>query len=337
MSRTRFKALMAMLHVVNPANEDKSHKLRKVESFINDFKSRCLALYQPRQNLAIDERMVKSRHRSGIRQYIKDKPTRWGIKLWVLADSSNGYTVDFNVYIGKAAGQRIGEFGLGYDVVMRLMRPFLHQGYHLYVDNFYTSLPLFKDLFAQGVPATGTISEKRRGFPDALKKDVPWVPPKKIRGAMRWVRDPPCLVLQWVDSKVVSLLSTIESANDYGFVDRKRKEVNVWAIREVKQPKVIANYNKYMNGVNIENELWLADVRFGGTNVTILQMKGLEDNQVHQNRTGRIHRIGDQFIFEQMVKTIVRRTRHHKLSFIIDGFGTEARPRAEFTSVYSPE
>ena len=93
----------------------------------------------------------------------------------------------------------------------------------------------------------------------------------------------------------------------------------------------------FLAGVNIENELWLADVRFGGTNVSILQMKGLEDNQVHQNRTGRIRGIGDQFIFEQMVKTIVRRTRHHKLSFIIDGFGTEARPRAEFTSVYSPE
>ena len=92
--------------------------------------------------------MVKSHHRSGIRQYIKDKPTRWGINLWVLADSSNGYTVDFNVYIGKSAGQRISEFGLGYDVVMRTMRPFLHQGYHLYVDNFYTSFPLFKDLFA---------------------------------------------------------------------------------------------------------------------------------------------------------------------------------------------
>ena len=72
---------------------------------MNYFKSRCLDLYQPRQNLAVDERMVKSRHRSGIRQFIKDKPTKWGIKLWVLADSSNGYTVDFNVYIGKAAGQ----------------------------------------------------------------------------------------------------------------------------------------------------------------------------------------------------------------------------------------
>ena len=79
MSRTRFKALMAMSHVVDPANEDNSRKLRVVESFVNYFKSRCLPLYQPRQNLAINERMVKSRHRSGMCQYIKDKPTRWGI------------------------------------------------------------------------------------------------------------------------------------------------------------------------------------------------------------------------------------------------------------------
>ena len=42
-------------------------KLHKVDSFVNYFKSRCDDLYQPRQNLAIDERMVKSRHRSRIR------------------------------------------------------------------------------------------------------------------------------------------------------------------------------------------------------------------------------------------------------------------------------
>ena len=61
----------------------------------------------------MDEHLVKSRHRSSIRQYIKDKPTTWGIKLWVLADSSNVYTVDFNVYIGKAAGQDVTANGVG--------------------------------------------------------------------------------------------------------------------------------------------------------------------------------------------------------------------------------
>ena len=66
LSRKRFKALMALLHVVDSGSEDKGDKLRKVESFITYFKSRCLVLYQPRQNLAVDELMVKSWHRSGI-------------------------------------------------------------------------------------------------------------------------------------------------------------------------------------------------------------------------------------------------------------------------------
>ena len=128
MSRLRFKALMALLHVVDPGAETPGDKLHKVNSFVNYFKSRCAALYQPRQNLAIDERMVKSRHRSGIRQYIKDKPTKLGIKPWVLADSSNGYTVDFKVYIGRAAAGEASDLGLAYDIVVKLMQPYFNRG-----------------------------------------------------------------------------------------------------------------------------------------------------------------------------------------------------------------
>ena len=58
-----------------------------------------------------------------------------------------------------------------------------------------------------------------------------------------------------MNSKVVPLLSTIERANDHGFVNRKRKDDDVWAIREVQQPKVIANYNKYMNGVDHSDQI----------------------------------------------------------------------------------
>ena len=169
LSRIRFRTLMAFLHVVDPNAETPGVKLQKVDSFISYFKSRCLSLYQPSQNIAIDERMVKSRHRSGIWQYIRDKPTKWGIRLWVLADSSNGYTIDFNIYIGKSAGRTVSGHGLGYDVVMKLMQPFHHQGYHLFFDNFYSSVVLLKDLFDLGVPATGTMKENRKDFPESLK------------------------------------------------------------------------------------------------------------------------------------------------------------------------
>ena len=66
-------------------------------------------------------------HRSGIRQYIKDKQINRGIKLWVLADSSNGCTVDFKIYIGKDSAREISKFGLGHDVKVRLISLYFNQ------------------------------------------------------------------------------------------------------------------------------------------------------------------------------------------------------------------
>ena len=77
-----------------------------------------LDLYQPMQNVAIDERMVESKHRSGMRQYMPAKPVKFGSKLWVLADSHNGYTCNFQIYTGK--GEALHENGLGYTIVMRM-------------------------------------------------------------------------------------------------------------------------------------------------------------------------------------------------------------------------
>lgn len=69
---------------------------------------------------------------------MKAKPNKWGVKLFVLADSSNGYTCDFSIYAGKS--RFVSGQGLLYDVVNSLMdSSFLGRGYHLYVDNFYTS------------------------------------------------------------------------------------------------------------------------------------------------------------------------------------------------------
>ena len=155
-----------------------------------------------------------------------------------MADSHNGYTIDFNVYINKSAGRTVSENGLGYDVVMKRMQHFLHQGYYLFFDNFYTSVSLVKDLFDLGVLATGTVTESRRGFPENLKNGKQWA--KKLeRGGMRWERDNPCLALQWIDNKVVSVLTTIDNANDKVSVVRKSKVANVWKEIIVQQPEAI--------------------------------------------------------------------------------------------------
>ena len=78
MSRNRYSALMSVIHIVDPAKEDKI-KFRKVPEVSNVKQEKCKSLYQPHQNATIDERIVKSKHRSGIPQHIKKQAS----KIWI--------------------------------------------------------------------------------------------------------------------------------------------------------------------------------------------------------------------------------------------------------------
>ena len=50
-----------------------------------------------------------------------------------------GYVVNFSVYLGsEGENQRI--HGLGYDVVMNMVHPFLNRNHHLYFENLFSSL-----------------------------------------------------------------------------------------------------------------------------------------------------------------------------------------------------
>ncbi len=252
--RHRYQAIASFLHVVDPANESPANKLRKVDELLASFKEKCKILYQPAQKLAVDERMVKSKHRSGIKQTMNNKPIKHGLKLWVLADSSNGYTADFNVYIGKDAAKHTSEHGLSYDVVMELMQPFLNQGYHLYLDNFYTSPQLVRDLFLQGTPCTGTVKVNRKDFPECLSNAEKWAKLGQ-RGDVRWVRHSHVLALQWVDCKPVSILTTLYSANDKVSCKRKVKKNGVFSEVILPQPLAIHEYNQFMNGVDRSDQM----------------------------------------------------------------------------------
>ena len=66
------------------------------------------------------------------------------MKIWVLAESTTGYTYDYEVYTGRSNVKSVN--GLGYDVVMKLCKSFNGQGYRLFIDNFYTSGFLLNNL-----------------------------------------------------------------------------------------------------------------------------------------------------------------------------------------------
>ena len=126
MSKIRFKQFGCFLKISNYKTEDKDDKLAKVR-FLHDYvRRKSMKLYQPSRNISIDERMVRNKGRYSFRQYIKDKPTKWGMKIWVLAESTTGYTYDYEVYTGRSNVKSVT--GLGYDVVMKLCKSFLWTG-----------------------------------------------------------------------------------------------------------------------------------------------------------------------------------------------------------------
>ena len=72
------------------------------------------------------------------------KPTKRGIKVWVAADSTNGYFSRFDVYTGK--NTTTTEHGLGARVLKTLTSDLKGKYHHVYFDNCFTSLKLVEDL-----------------------------------------------------------------------------------------------------------------------------------------------------------------------------------------------
>ena len=209
-------------------------------------------LYQIKTIISMDERMVAFKGRIGMRQYIKDKPTKWGFKLWALASSDTGYTFKFQVYTWKRLTPTI--HGLGYDVVMELMDGLFRQGYHLFCDNFYSSPKLCIVLFHRGCFLTGT-RENRIGFPKNLRNPLPL---KSECGTSRWFRDgQTVLFLKWKDTKVVCVISSFYPATGRDFIERGRGVLvgGRYVKQRVNIPPPMKGYNSNMGEVDLSDQL----------------------------------------------------------------------------------
>ncbi|KAG1660356.1 PiggyBac transposable element-derived protein 3 [Nymphon striatum] len=72
------------------------------------------------EHQAIDEMMVPFKGSfSGIKQYMKNKPTKWGFKKWARC-SSDGLLQEFDVYTGKSNDPVKNTFGVSGGVVLKL-------------------------------------------------------------------------------------------------------------------------------------------------------------------------------------------------------------------------
>lgn len=145
MTRDRFLAIWKFLHVVDEEDPslDKTDKIYKVRPMLNDLLQKFRHYYKPNKHLSLDEGMIPTKNRLAIKQYIKDKPTKWGIKSFMLCEGDTGYILNAEIYTGKAefVEQKLGAVG---NTVIRLLTSSQldHKAHVLVMDRYYNSVIL---------------------------------------------------------------------------------------------------------------------------------------------------------------------------------------------------
>lgn len=97
-------------------------------------------------NISVDEGMIGFHGSLSFRQYKPAKPIKYGIKSWMTADSSNGFVLNFDVYLGKEPNQWPRICCQGYNVMTCVVRPLTNKNHHVFFDNFSSSVKLLKHL-----------------------------------------------------------------------------------------------------------------------------------------------------------------------------------------------
>ena len=98
-----------------------------------------------------------------------NKPDKFGIKFWMLADSSSKYMCNAMPYLGKDDSRSANDT-LASHVVLKLSEPYLNKGRNVTTDNFFTTNELAKKLKTTKTSMVGTVNRIRRQIPQEIKK-----------------------------------------------------------------------------------------------------------------------------------------------------------------------
>lgn len=120
-------------------------RLGKVRRIIELITSRFMDTYDSHKESSIDQAMVAFKGRDSMKQYMPKKLTKRGFKIWMRADGIDGYVSDLSVYTGKV-GDRAKK-DLGGIVVRKLTKCLENKGFHVYFDNYFSSISLSRYIY----------------------------------------------------------------------------------------------------------------------------------------------------------------------------------------------
>ena len=328
MSRNRFSQIFNVLHI---GEIETTSKMDKVQEFIDLILEISQPLYALEKEIALDESIVPFTGRTSFKQYVKNKPNPWGLKVYALSGSKSGYMHNILVYAGKQTPLLpLPTHSHTTKVVLTLVDYLRDKGHDLYTDRFYTSVELADELTKMGFSITGTIQKNRKFLPTKIKKLS-----KMSKGSVITFRKKEKMLLAWMDERIVFMLSTKYSNN---MVDIQTRLVVllmfVYVVitfysrgksRVVKKPEVVAEYNQFMLGVDKIDQMmsyysfvrksikwwrkvffWLLDMSV--VNSFIIYRHTLSDGNQSKTQVREAHLDFRRSIINELVKPLVTTT-----------------------------
>lgn len=226
----KYQHILRCLHLTNNEYDNNTDRFFKAREFIEKIRINCLNISQGNK-FSIDEMMVpyKGKKAGSRRQYMKNKPKKWGFKLFVRA-GIDGMVYDFFPYSGENTFQNVqfsdyenSYFGLGPKVVIVLCKTIPNKPLStVFFDNFFTTPELIHYLRHEyGILSLGTLRKQHLRGCDIDDKKLSKMP----RGTFfsQCDKKNKVIIVKWLDNKIVSLASSYAGEEPVQTIQRYSK------------------------------------------------------------------------------------------------------------------
>lgn len=315
MPRNRFREILKNLHFADNTSLAADDKFAKVRPLITHLNAKFISLLPSDvRHVDVDESMIPYYSHHGCKQRIQGKPIRYGFKFWSL-NACSGYLISTEPYQGKGTMLSHIEHGLGSSVVLtfahKLAENYSGRRFCFYIDNFFTGLPLLREMSALNFGCTGTIRSNRVENCPVVSRQFE----KERRGSINsYINNDKSklIVVQWKDNAVVRMasnthgVSPTRSARRWSTADKKHITVDM--------PYSINMYNSFMGGtdqmdrnvaqyrVKIRNNKWWWQVFTHLLSASLSNAWILYRTQVTRDTIDEADEGNDNFVCQQLPK-----------------------------------
>ncbi|XP_017792480.1 PREDICTED: uncharacterized protein LOC108574407 [Habropoda laboriosa] len=165
-TRDRFSQIFWRLHLktIPSQNTNPRVRLQLVCCFLDYINARFLNYFVPGEQICVDKSIVKFKGRISFITYNPMKPTKWGIRVYTLADSNTGFICGILPYYGSLTAETLIRLDLPVSTRIPLHQYKMlldkipgAQEHHMFTDQYYTRYILAEELYKQKCHLTGTI------------------------------------------------------------------------------------------------------------------------------------------------------------------------------------